>query len=129
MRRPHAQRPRRRRSESGSVTAEAALVLPTMALFALALVWMIGVAIAQVRVVDAARDAAREVARGGDIAAADGQARRTAPDGSRVQVNVVGGQATVSVTCPASPPAWMILPLPTVDVHATATVAVEGSPR
>ena len=61
------------------MTAEAAIVVPIMAAFALALVWLITLGIAQVRAVDAARDAAREMARGDDAAAAVSAARRTAP--------------------------------------------------
>lgn len=114
------------RDESGSVTAEAALVLPIMAFFALALVWLVSLGLAQVQAVDAARDAARELARGGDSSAATVAARRTAPDDAAVEVGHDGGLVTVSVSFPSQPPAWLIVPVPSVDVHATAAVAVEG---
>lgn len=115
----------RRRDHHGSVTAEAAIVLPIMAAFALALVWLISLGIAQVRAVDAARDAAREVARGGDAAAAIVVAHRSAPADARVSVDRDGADWVVTVTFPARAPGWLMVPVPTADVHATAVVAAE----
>src|SRR4051794_31429186 len=82
----------------GTVTAEAAIVLPLVGLLTLALVWMIGVGLAQVRVVDAARDAARAVARGDDSQAAAVAARRTARKGADVHITADGPMATVRVS-------------------------------
>jgi hypothetical protein len=119
-------RPRRRRpDEEGSVTAEAAIVVPIMAAFALALVWLITVGIAQVRAVDAARDAARELARGDDVAAATSAARRTAPADAHVFVDRRGDDVVVTVTFRAAPPGWLLVPAPSMDVHASAVVAAE----
>jgi hypothetical protein len=107
------------------VTAEAALALPIVAMFALVLVWLVAVGIDQVRVVDAARDAARQVARGD----ADGDARqaalRTAPDGSTVEFSRADGLVTVAVSHTAVPPRWLLVPLPELTVSADATVEVE----
>lgn len=108
------------------MTAEAAIVVPIMAAFALALVWLITVGIAQVRAVDAARDAARELARGDDAAAAVSAARRTAPADARVSVDRRGDDWLVTVTFPAAPPGWLLVPAPSMDVHASAVVAAEG---
>ena len=96
----------RRRDEQGSVTAEAAIVLPIMAVFALALVWLISLGIAEVRAVDAARDAAREIARGGDVAQATAAAHRTVPKSATVQVDRHADQVTVLVVVPRPPPGW-----------------------
>lgn len=49
--------------DRGSVTAEAAMVIPVLLLFALALVWALMAAAAQIRCVDAARTGARAAAR------------------------------------------------------------------
>ena len=108
------------------MTAEAAIVLPIMAAFALALVWLITLGIAQVQAVDAARDAARARARGDDAAAAVDAARRTAPADARVSVDRQGDDWLVTVTFPAAPPGWLLVPAPSMDVHASAVVAAEG---
>ena len=113
------------RGETGSVTAEAAVVLPIMAAFALSVVWMISLGIAYVEAVDAARDAAREIARGGDLAEATARARATAPEDARVSVDRAGGVADVEVVFTARAPGWLLVPLPPVDVRATASVEVE----
>ncbi|MFE3672189.1 TadE family type IV pilus minor pilin, partial [Streptomyces goshikiensis] len=70
--------PRRRRermglaADRGYVTAEAALVIPALVLFAALLVWALMAAAAQIRCVDAARAGARAAARSepGDTAVA-----------------------------------------------------------
>ena len=111
--------------DRGSVTAEAALVLPIVAAFALGLVWLISIGLAQVQATDAARDAAREIARGGDQTTATVAARRTAPDLAAVGLERDGDLVTVSVAFPSRPPAWLLVPIPSVDVHASATVAIE----
>lgn len=114
-----------RRSDDGSVTAEAAIVLPLIAAFALVLVWMIAVGIAQVQVVDAARDAARALARGDDEAAAVEAADRTAPDRATVSSSRTGDTVTVTVSSHQEAPSWLLVPLPDVTLDATATVQLE----
>ncbi|MEB8343535.1 TadE family type IV pilus minor pilin, partial [Streptomyces endophyticus] len=52
-----------RRGDRGFVTAEAAVVLPVLVAFTMALVWVVLAASAQIRCVDAARAGARAVAR------------------------------------------------------------------
>lgn len=116
----------RHRCAKGMVSAEAALVLPMIALFALVLVWLLSVGIEQVRVVDAARDAARAVARGDDDAAAAEAARRTAGSGAEVSIRRVGGRVSVTVTDKASAPRWLLVPLPAFTVRAESAVEVEG---
>jgi hypothetical protein len=114
-----------RRRECGSVTAEAALVLPIVAGFALTLVWMVSVGIGYITAVDAARDAAREIARGGDVAGATARARETAPADSRVDVHRDGVDAVVDVAFSTRAPGWLLVPLPSVEVRASSTVEVE----
>lgn len=119
------QRGSSRRSDQGSVTAEAAIVLPLVAAFALVLVWMISVGIAQVQVVDAARDAARALARGDDEAVARQVADRTAPDHATMSSSRTGDTVTVTVSSRRDAPSWLLVPLPDITLDATATVQLE----
>ncbi|MGI8578407.1 MAG: TadE family type IV pilus minor pilin [Nocardioidaceae bacterium] len=117
---------RQARHDTGMVTAEAAVVLPIIAAFALLLVWLLSVGIAQVRVVDAARDAARALARGDDSSMALAAARRTAPAGSQIMVGRAGGFVTVTVSLHATAPSWLLVPLPSITVGSHSTVEMEG---
>jgi Flp pilus assembly protein TadG len=113
------------RDQRGMVTAEAALVLPLIAAFGLVMLWMLSLGIAQIRAVDAARDAARALARGDDRAAAVSAAARSAPAGARVAFSESAGTVTASVSAHVSPPSWLVVPLPSVDVESRSTVEVE----
>lgn len=116
-----------RRSCAGMVTAEAAAVLPLVTAFSLVLVWMVSLGIAQVRVVDAARDAARSVARGDDDAAASAAARRTVGGDATVEIERNGRTVRVTVTDEASAPGWLLVPLPSVTLHASSEVEDEDA--
>jgi hypothetical protein len=107
------------------VTAEAALVLPIVAAFCLVLVWLLSVGVAQVRVVDAARDAARAIARGEDRDAAATAARRTAPAGADVAFDASAEAVTARVSVQATAPGWLLIPLPAIAVESSATVEAE----
>ncbi len=108
------------------VTAEAALVLPLMALFAMALLWMLSISIAKVETVDAARDAARVLARGDAPAVAHEAVRRAAPAGAAVAVDrSSAGAITVTVSVEAHAPGWLLVPLPAVTVSSSASTPVE----
>lgn len=111
------------------VTAEAAAVLPLLSVVAVALTWVVAVGITQVRVVDAARDAARAVARGDDDGSAAAAARRTAGATAAVDIRRADGLVSVTVSERASAPGWLLLPLPGVTVRAESQVQDErGSP-
>ncbi|MET7679056.1 TadE family type IV pilus minor pilin [Streptomyces sp. NPDC005423] len=97
-----------RASDAGFVTAEAAVVLPVLVLFAMALVWGLLVVAAQIRCVDAARTGARAAARQDPADAVIGVARETAPRGAKVTVGRVGDQVHVVVV--AKPPMLGALP-------------------
>jgi TadE-like protein len=123
----HRFRCRRREEERGTVTAEAALVLPIIALFAMALLWMLSIGIAKVETIDAARDAVRSIARGDSPDTAAATARRTAPAGASVSVAAgASGSVRVTVSVEAKAPGWLLVPLPSVAVESTATMPVEG---
>jgi hypothetical protein len=108
------------------VTAEAAAVLPLVALVALLLVWVVSVGVVQVRVVDAARDAARAIARGDSERAATAAARRTAGGPVSVDIRRRAGLVSVTVSRRAAAPGWLLVPMPSVTVHSQAQVEDEG---
>lgn len=115
----------RRPTEAGTVTAETALVLPLVTAFVLALVWLLSVGFAQIRVIDAARDAARAVSRGETVADAVSAASRTAPAGAEVSVTRTPTAAHVEVDARAEAPGWLLVPLPALTVRGSADVEVE----
>lgn len=82
------------RGERGAVTAETALVLPLLVAVTLAMVWLLTFGVAQMKATDAAREAARALARGESPQTAVGLAHRVVP-GSEVSVSE--GAETVTV--------------------------------
>ncbi|MCB0927051.1 MAG: pilus assembly protein TadE [Mycobacterium sp.] len=105
--------------DTGSSTVEAALAIATLAVVAVLLLAGFSALSAQVRCVDAAREAARLVARGEpaarDAAALD-VARGIAPPGARIQiVRAPGDLIRVQVAVPAP-----LLPGITVTGNAVA---------
>lgn len=93
-----------RRTDAGYVTAEAAVVLPTLALFAAALIWCLMAASAQIQCVDAARAGARAAARQDPPSAAVAAARQAAPQGARIGVSREGDLVRVRVEAAAAGP-------------------------
>ncbi|WP_211754538.1 TadE family type IV pilus minor pilin [Nocardioides gansuensis] len=115
-----------RRDERGAVTAELALGLPLLLSVIVGLVWLLSVGAAQVRVVDASREAARASARGDDTGAAADLARQVAPAGAEVSVGVEGGRVVVETRSRVRAPAGLFSVLPDVWVSSTATALEEG---
>lgn len=93
-----------RRGDRGFVTAEAAVVLPSLVLVGMALVWALLAASAQIQCVDAARAGARAAARQDPPDAVLETARRAAPHGARVTVSREGDLVRVTVTASAPGP-------------------------
>ena len=116
-----------RRTEDGAATAELALGIPLLVALTAGLVWMLAVGAAQVRVVDASREAARAVARGDDTAAAEAVALRIAPDGARVRLLVGDTRGLVTTSARVSGPGGLLASLPGVTVSAEAVALVEES--
>ncbi len=118
---------RRVRGESGMVTAELATALPVLVLLAFVAVAAVGVGQARVRCADAAREAARAIARG-DPDAAPRLVRAVAGHGASV-LNTGSGSAsksasedtTVTVRLRLRPVSW----LPPVTITETAVAATE----
>lgn len=85
------------------VTAELALTFPAIVLVLGFVLSAFAWGVDQVRCVDAARVAVRELARGEDRGAAVGDARRTAPDGASISISRSGEDVTVTVLAEAPP--------------------------
>jgi Flp pilus assembly protein TadG len=104
--------------ERGSATVEAAIaVCAVVVMLAMALAGSAAV-LAQMRCIDAAREAARLVARG-ESARAEQAARRVAPTGASIVVHVQGDEAVVEV---AAESAGGVLPGLSVRAEAIAIV-------
>ena len=117
----------RRRDQAGAATAELALGIPLLVALTAGLVWMLAVGAAQVRVVDASREAARAVARGDDAGSAEAVALQIAPDGARVRIKTGDGRVTVTTSARISGPGGLLASLPGVTVSAEAVALVEES--
>jgi|tagenome__1003787_1003787.scaffolds.fasta_scaffold20943102_3 hypothetical protein len=118
------------RDEEGAVTAEAAAVLPLLVAVALGFAWLVSLTVAQVRVVDAAREVARAVARGDAESTAISLGRRVAPEGTHFVVGHGGGSGGVELVSVAAStevrgPGGLFSFLPGVGVDSTAVAQLE----
>ncbi|MFC8230382.1 TadE family type IV pilus minor pilin [Streptomyces sp. NPDC057287] len=100
-----------RRGDGGAVTAEAAMVLPVLVAFVLALAWALVAAADQIRCVDAARAGARAAARSEPEHAVRAAAREAAPGRARVAVERSGELWRVRVEAPTPGPGPLSLTL------------------
>ena len=116
----------RARSERGAVTAELALGLPLLLAVTVGLVWLLSVGAAQVRTVDAAREAARAAARGDDIAAAVDLAEQVAPAGVDVTVTRSGEQVVAQARGTVDGPGGLFSFVPGAELEAEAVAQVES---
>ncbi|MFF0304632.1 TadE family type IV pilus minor pilin [Streptomyces sp. NPDC004562] len=107
-------------SDRGFVTAESAVVLPVLVLFAMALVWGLLAVAAQIQCVDAARTGARAAARQDPDDAVIEVAGDVAPRGAKVTVARGGGVVRVVVV--AGPPVLRGLPF---EVREEAVASAE----
>jgi Flp pilus assembly protein TadG len=117
-----------RRSERGAVTAELALGLPLLLAVTVGLVWLLAAATAQVRVVDAAREAARVAARGDGIEAARAIGQRIAPEEAQVSVLATADEVIVEASARIDGPGGLFDFLPGVTVRSTAVAVAEDAP-
>jgi Flp pilus assembly protein TadG len=113
------------RSQRGAVTAETVMVMPVLVLLTLALVWLLTLAAAQTRVVDAAREVARAVARDEARGAALELGRRVAPPGADIHVRTGDGQVVVDVSAAVRGPGGLVRFVPGVTVEGHAVAAAE----
>jgi Flp pilus assembly protein TadG len=110
-----------RARESGYATAEAAMALPALLVVLALAVGVVSCVGAQLRCVDAAREAARVAARGDSDALARRAGTEVAPRGSRVQITHRGARVEVRVATEVH-----LRRLPGVHVRALAAAEVEG---
>lgn len=86
------------RRDAGMATAEFAIVLPVIVAVLFWIVGTVAVGLDQIRCVDAARLAARSLARSDSDAVALGLARSAAPSGATITVSSAGDRITVTVS-------------------------------
>jgi hypothetical protein len=103
------------------------MVIPLLAVIALGLVWLLAVGSARARLVDAARETARALARGDDQAVAVARGERIGPAGTRLATAAAGGEITVEAHATMAGPGGLFGWLPGVDLHATAVAASEDA--
>ncbi len=106
------------------VTAEAAMVFPVLVCLTLALAWTVLLGAAQVRVVDAAREAARLAARGEDAATVDAAVNRLTPGAARWSASAKAGLVVLQVSTRVQP-VPLIGGLTGVTLSAEAAAAEE----
>lgn len=116
------------RAERGAATVELALGLPLLLAVTVGLVWLLAVGAAQLRVVDAAREAARAAARGDTAGEAVARGLRVAPPGSRVSLLRGDERVTASVVGEVAGPGGLFRDLAVVTVRAEAVAATEPGP-
>lgn len=116
---------RRVRDRRGMVTAETAVALPVLLLVTVALAWLLAVGVAQLRCIDAARDAARMIARDDSAGAARARAEAVAPPGAVVDIEFADGIARVRVRYRADPPSGLLEDVVGIDLVATSEMPVE----
>lgn len=103
------------------------MVLPALVAVVLGLVWLVFLGVAQVRVVDAARETARAVAREETNGQAVELGRRVAPEGSKISIQDQGDTVQVVVTAEVRGPGGLFRFLPSVLVDAHTVAAMEPS--
>lgn len=112
------------------------MALPVLVALTIGLVWLLSLGAAQLRVIDAARETARAVARGDDVAAAVAAGEQVAPEGARVVVqgggdgggDGGGGRVVAEATARVSGPGGLFAVLPAVTVRAEAVAVAEETP-
>lgn len=109
-------------SERGFVTAETAMVLPTLMGLGLALVLVVTAAATQLRCTDAAWEAARGLARGEPTDFATRVVDRLGPAGASVSVETVDGSVLVRVSARLALAGAL---LPAIHVEGQARVTCE----
>ena len=108
------------RCDRGMVTAELALAVPVVVMVLALGLAAIRVGVDQVRCVDAARLAARALARGDAEGSARALAATAGPPGAVVVLGAAGSEVSASVTVSRDLAGWRV-----VTVRASATAARE----
>jgi Flp pilus assembly protein TadG len=115
------------RDQRGAATAELALGIPLLVSLTVGLAWILAIGLAQVQMVDAARETARAGARGDSQEAALTRGRQVAP-GADVTVTMSDGEVVATASDTVAPPGGLLSFLPAVHVHAQAVTSAETGP-
>jgi Flp pilus assembly protein TadG len=115
------------RGQRGAATAELALGIPLLVSLTIGLVWLLTIGLAQVRMVDAARETARASARGDAESDAVGLGLRVAP-GASIAVSELQGRVVARASATVEPPGGLLGFLPAVRVRAEAVTTSETEP-
>lgn len=100
-------------------------MLPVLVAVVLGLVWLVSLGATQVRVVDAARETARAMARDDPTAQAIALGKQVAPDGARIDVQRGEGTVRVVVTAEVRGPGGIFGFLPGLSVDSASVAATE----
>lgn len=103
------------------------MVIPVLVLTVVGLAWLLTVAVAQVRVTDAAREVARLVARDETTSTALARGREVAPAGTEFDVAVGDRDVVVDARLDLHGPSAVLRLVPGIAVDARAVAAREGS--
>ncbi|MFJ6630718.1 TadE family type IV pilus minor pilin [Streptomyces sp. NPDC091376] len=110
------------------MTAEAAVAVPALVVFTMALVWALMAASAQIQCVDAARAGARAAARSEPVAAALAAARSAAPRDAEVSLDREGELWRVRVEAASPGPGALALTLTAEAVALAEDTVGSGAP-
>jgi Flp pilus assembly protein TadG len=113
--------------QRGAATAELALGIPVLVSLTIGLVWLLTIGMAQVQMVDAARETARAGARGDSEVTAIARGAQVAP-GAVVTMSTSDGEVVATASDVVTPPGGLLGFLPAVHVHAQAVTTVEVVP-
>lgn len=121
----HRIRAARDAGERGMVTAEIATAMPALVVITAGMLFVVGAVGAQLRCVDTAREAARELARGDDQAAVARSVLVAAPSGATLAVSRTDELVTATVTARAPVFGPLVSGVGGLTVSASATAIDE----
>ncbi|GAA1747176.1 TadE family type IV pilus minor pilin [Aeromicrobium alkaliterrae] len=116
----------RRHPDAGMATAELAVITPLLVALGTLLLWVGSLAFAQVQLTDAAREAARMVARGDPVEVAEQLALDQSPPGAAVDVEQDDGLVVVTVSVRSTLPGEWFDRAVGRDLTAVAVAAAES---
>ena len=108
------------------VTAELMTIAPLAIAFVFLLLWFVSLGLTQLRLVDAARESARMLARGESQRAAETIARQHAPRGATVEVTTGDGIVTVTVRARSQLPIPFFADVGSRSMDSTSVAAQEA---
>ena len=114
--------------ERGAVTAELAMAVPLLLTVTLGMVWLLSLGTAQVRMVDATREAARAAARGDTAQTALDRGRQVAPAGAVLSLTTMADRVVVSGRVEVDGVGGLLEVMPSVELTAEAVSAREDVP-